>query len=116
MASTIAAKRGRASRTKGHSFEREIAARMREVYPNARRQLEYHTDDAKGRDIQCTGRLAIQCKRFKTYAPITAIFEVQIEPMLGDVPMLVTAGDRQPAMAVLPFEDFLRLLKASDWY
>jgi len=48
---------GKMSRTKGHSYEREIANRFKDIYPNARRQLEYHEDDCHGVDIQDTGDL-----------------------------------------------------------
>lgn len=102
---------GRMSRRKGHSFEREIASRLRVVFPDARRQLEYHADDARGVDIQGTGAFKIQCKRGRSYASINKINEVQCERALGDVPILVTQGDFTEPMVALYFEDFLLLLK-----
>lgn len=102
---------GSHSRRKGHAHERAIAIAFREIFPGARRQLEYHVDDCKGVDIQGTGRYKIQCKKFAKYAPITCIQEVECDRDLGDVPVLVTAGDRQEAMAVLPFDDFLRMVR-----
>lgn len=86
--------------------------RLRVVFPEARRLLEYHSDDAKGVDVQNTGRFKFQCKKWKAYAPVTCIQEIECEPVLGDVPVLVTAGDNLTPMAVLPFDDFLDMLAA----
>lgn len=102
---------GRKSRTKGHSFERAVAVAFREVFPEARRQLEYHEDDCRGVDLQGTGRYRVQCKRFKSYAPLTAIEEVQYDELYGEVPVLVTQGDKKRALVALPLEEFLHLLK-----
>lgn len=101
---------GARSRRKGHSFERSVAILLRSIFPNARRQLEYHEDDCLGVDIQNTGHYRIQCKKLKKYAPITAITEVQCARELGEIPVLVTAGDGLEPMAVLPFDDFLKLI------
>lgn len=103
---------GKLSRTKGHGFEREVASRLRVVFPEARRQLEYHARDARGIDIQATGRFRFQCKRGRKYSSIAAIEEVQCDRAIGlEVPVLVTAGDRTEPVAVLYFEDFLRMLE-----
>lgn len=102
---------GKSARTKGHSFERFVAIKLREIYPNARRQLEYQIDDCNGVDISGTGQFKFQCKKLKKYASINAIKEIQCETILGEVPILVTAGDHETVMAVLPFEELLRLLK-----
>ncbi len=99
---------GRKSRTKGHSFEREMANLFRLVFPDARRQLEYHVKDANGVDLQGTGRYRVQCKRCKKYASITAINEIRAEP--GTIPVLVTRGDNCKAMAVLPLDELITLI------
>ena len=111
MSKKSPSQKGKHARRKGHQFERDIANALRVVFPNARRQLEYHQDDAKGVDIQGTGNYYFQCKRFKAYAPLSAITEIQCEPSFGDVPVLVTAGDNKPALACLPFEELVRLLR-----
>lgn len=103
---------GAHSRTKGHSFERHVAIRLKELFPNARRQLEYHVDDCLGVDIANTGRFKFQCKKLKKYAQIKMIEEIKCDVELGDVPILITAGDHKPVMAVLSFEDLLEILKA----
>lgn len=101
---------GRTSRTKGHSFEREIACSLRTIYPDARRHLEYQDAEANGVDIVHTGPYRIQCKRGKKYAALSAIKEVTADELSGDVPVLITQGDRERILVVLPFEEFVRLV------
>lgn len=102
----------KAARRKGHQFERDIANRLKEVFPNARRHLEYQSACANGMDIANTEPYFFQCKKLKKYASITCIEEVKCDEALGDIPVLVTAGDGKPIMAVLPFEELIRLFKA----
>lgn len=101
---------GKRSRTKGHSFEREIAKAFREAgFKDAKRKLEYQAEEAIGIDLDGTGQFQVQCKRKKAYSPITAIFEIKRKP--EKVPVLITKPDRGEAMAVLPLDDFLTLIK-----
>lgn len=96
---------GRASRRKGHNFEREVAKRFRALYPGTMRQLEYQ--QGLGVDVPA-GPFDIQCKRGKQYAPITKINEI---PATERIPMLVTKGDLQPTMVALRLDDFIDILK-----
>lgn len=96
---------GKTSRTKGHSFEREVAIAFREVFPKAARQLEYQ--EGLGVDLANTGNLRIQCKRGKGYAPIS-----KIEEAYGDgIPVLVTKADRKEALVALRLIDFIDILR-----
>lgn len=104
---------GRRARTKGHSFEREVAIALRHIFPEARRHLEYQDQEANGIDLVNTGSFKIQCKKLKTYAPVNTIEEVQADRLLGDVPVLVTAADNARPMAVLDFEDFIKLVESA---
>lgn len=100
------------SRTKGHSFEREIAIALRCVFPKARRHLENHEEDAAfGADLMHTGLYRIQCKRMRKWASMSAIKQVKADELLGQVPVLVTQGDRERVLVALPLEEFIRLLK-----
>jgi hypothetical protein len=101
---------GAASRRKGHQFERWVAEQFRKTYPEARRQLEYHADDAKGIDITNVGAYRPQCKRGRRYASLTAIEEIQICPIEGGVPVLITKGDDKEPLACMPFKHFLWLV------
>lgn len=102
---------GRGCRTKGHSFERWVANELKKVFPEARRHLEYQMGEALGRDIANTGDYLFQCKRNKKYCSIKAIKEIQICPIEGGVPVLVTKGDGEEPLAVLPFRELVKLLK-----
>lgn len=103
--------KGKLARQRGVSFEREIAMGLRPVFPKARRHLEYQSAEANGVDLVETGLYRIQCKRGKKYASLSAIQEVQADEVVrGEIPVLVTQGDRQRILAVIPFEEFVRLL------
>jgi len=105
---------GKLSRTKGHSFERNIAQDFQEIgFPDARRHLEYQQREANGCDLSGVEPFKVQCKRKKSYSPITAIFEVTANRDAGEIPLLITKGDRQETMAVLPWSELKRLLDAS---
>ncbi len=105
---------GKLSRTKGHSFEREIAVALRGIFPDARRHLENHIRDANGVDLLHTGHYRIQCKRLAKYANLKAIKEVTADEMLGEVPVLITQGDRERVLVAIPIEEFIRLLKTAS--
>jgi len=107
--------KGRRARKKGHDFERWVAGKLKSIYPKARRHLEFHTVDAKeGRDLQDTGPFWIQCKKLKAYAPVTTIEQVHCDEARGDIPVVVTAGDNQRPMVVLPFDQFMKLVQAYE--
>lgn len=107
---------GRRSRTKGHSFEREIAILIRQIFPDARRHLEYQDAEANGVDLIGTGSYRIQCKRGKKYASLTAIEEVTADEALGEVPLLVTQGDHKRILVAMPIEEFTRLVTLAELY
>lgn len=101
------------SRNKGHSFERLIANQLKPLFPGSKRQLEYQIDTCRGVDLSGTGEFRIQCKKLKSYASINTIKEIQFDRALGEVPILVTAADGEPAMAVLYWDDLIDLIRAS---
>ncbi len=102
---------GKRSRDKGLNFERVVANDLKDIFPDAARQLEFQVDQAKGVDIRGTGRFKIQCKNKKSYVSVNTINEVKCD--LFEVPILVTKANRLPAMAVIPWKDLLVLLKRS---
>ncbi len=103
---------GKLSRTKGHSFEREIAKALRKIFPKARRHLENHEEDAaNGADLIFTGKYRIQCKRGRKPSSLSAIKQVKADEMFGEVPILVTQGDRERILVAMPWEEFLRLIQ-----
>lgn len=101
------------ARTKGLAFERWVAKRLRKIFPDVGRLLEFQAKHANGTDLEGTGDFRIQCKAFKNYAPISCLREVKICPIDGGVPVLVTKGDREPPVVVLLFDDFVELVRRS---
>lgn len=97
---------GKLSRTKGHSFERDIANRLKKwIYPDAKRHLEYQASEAlSGIDLVNTGKLAIQCKAYKNYPPMSKIEEV--DSSVG-YPTLISKGDRLKPTITMYLEDFI---------
>jgi len=99
---------GKSQRTKGIGYEREIARRFRDVFPQAARNLTETQAGGQGVDLVNTGRLRIQCKRGRQYAPCVRIEEVSA----GDgLPVLVTKADRRPDLVVMRLCDFLAMLE-----
>ena len=102
---------GKTSRTKGHNWEREVAKRFREHgFPLAERKLEYQISECTGVDITNTGAFKVQCKRYKDYCPISKIEEVKET----GIPILITKGDRKPAVVCMYIDDFFELIKMED--
>jgi hypothetical protein len=111
---------GKASRTKGHSFERTIAEDFRTVgFPKARtsRQVSRIADDCKI-DIVGVFPYAPQCKALRKYASLNEVLKIEWEKYVSIAdtsgnymtPLLITKGDRQPTMVALPWKDFMNIL------
>jgi hypothetical protein len=99
------------SRNKGHSFERKIAKDMQSIgYKGARRQLEYHTDDANGVDIQQTPPFKIQCKAMKNQPSIHKVMD-EVEAEREEIPVVIYKVDRKGTYAAFKIDDALRLMK-----
>ena len=94
------------SRRKGHSYEREICKALRKIFPDVERSLEGSKADQRGIDLLNTGDYAVQCKRGRNYAPINKIEEVISDKKA----VLITRGDNKPSVAVLYFDNFLKLI------
>jgi hypothetical protein len=101
---------GRGCRKKGHDFERWVAKELQGLFPEARRHLEYQSREANGVDIVNTQPYLFQCKRGRRYASLSTIKEIQICPIEGGIPVLVTKGDNEEPLACIPWVKFKRLL------
>lgn len=104
---------GARSRTKGHSFERTLAKRLRDegIFPEAERHLEMQMSQCSGYDLDNTGKLKIQCKAYKKYAPLSKIEEAASSCSEDEIPVLVTKGDRLRPIAALYLDDLIKILK-----
>jgi len=98
-------------RTKGLAFERFIANELKIIFPEIRRQLEFQVQDAKGVDLQNSGVFKIQCKKYADYVSISTINEAQYNNLLGEMPVLISAGTNKEPMVVMRFEDWIELIK-----
>lgn len=85
--------------------------KLRKAFPQVKRHLEFQKQEARGIDLDNTGDYRIQCKKLKKYAPISCIEEVQCHDWLGEIPVLITAADDKPPLAVIPLHEFIRLVE-----
>ena len=96
------------SKNKGSNFEREIVNQARAAGVPAQRAYASN-GEALGRsaDVDCIiGGYAVQAKRRAKIADF----------MLpsGGADIQVIRGDRQPAVAVIPYDEFLKLLNTNQ--
>ena len=80
---------------------------LRPVFPSVSRAWE--AAEGKGYDLEGTGNLDIQCKRFKNSVPISKLFEVPV--VKGRRAVLAARSDRQEPTATLRLSDFVKLLE-----
>lgn len=99
------------ARQKGIEFELKTAQKLRCVFPAVSRRLEFQKLKVRGIDLDNTGFYKFQCKKLAKYVSVSTIKEIEFDALLGEVPVLVTAGTNMEAMAVLPFDELVRLLK-----
>lgn len=106
------ATRGKSARRKGHSFEREVANKFREIgWPFAKRHLESQGNIIhQGIDLDGTEPYAIQCKSRINYVAVNTINEVK--PSKDQIPVLITQGTRKQPMAILPLKHFYMLVES----
>lgn len=103
---------GAHSRTKGHSFEREIARQFRENVTgcDAKRGLQYR-DGAECCDVVGVSGFHIECKRGSKVNIKGAMRQAVNECEKGNMPVVVSKDDRAPIYATLLFEDFLEIIE-----
>lgn len=94
---------------KGKQFERDVAIALGHIFPDAQRRLEYQASQVNGADLDNCGPYRIQCKRNAGYASVSKIKEVDKEK--GFIPVLITKGNKMPAVAIMYFDDFIQQLE-----
>lgn len=98
---------GKSERTKGHNFEREIAAAVRPYFPNACRGLQYR-DGADAPDVENTP-YHFECKVGKR-PNIKAAMQQAKEATDGRPCVVVTKQDRQEVLVTINLQLFLEFL------
>lgn len=97
------------SRRKGHSFERKMAIAFRELWPKARRGLQYQ-DGAECPDVLGTPYW-VECKIGKR-TNIKAAMKQAEEASKDSLPILVvTKDDREPILVTMKWDVFYDLHK-----
>lgn len=99
---------GRAQRIKGHSWEREVAIRIREIDPKAKRLLEYQ--EGMGIDIDTSLPISIQCKAMARPNFIKAFQEAKNGKKEGSEPVGVFKVDHKGKFMLLDFDFGIKLL------
>lgn len=96
------------SRDKGLKFERDVVKKLKGLFPNAERAIVGSSLDNSGIDIRGSGRLLIQCKRFKKYVNPGKIEEIK---RTDGIRVLCTREDKKAAIVCLYLDDFINILE-----
>lgn len=102
---------GKASRRKGHDWEREVARRFREVVAEGKRGLQYQ-EGVKPPDV-IAGPFAIECKKGKRTDIKGAMKQAEESSPPGTYAIAVTRDDRAPALVTVEMDDFLEMV--GEW-
>lgn len=103
---------GRKSRTKGATFEREVAARFKAVFgDDVKRRLGQARDS--GHDIDGTWPFVVECKRRAKIGvtPWFAQATVASARVPGGIPIVVMRADNEKPLVVITLDDFLGRLQ-----
>jgi hypothetical protein len=104
---------GNRSRRKGHNFERDTAKLLREIFPGARRGLQYQ-DGTTCPDVVLPGySVHVECKRGKKPNPRAALAQAMRDSQPYNLRLVRVRDDGEAAFWVCPDEDMFELLIAA---
>lgn len=102
---------GRAQRDRGARFEREVAAMARDAgFADAARTSDGRHQRTRG-DIAGVPGVSIEAKRTEAFSIRAAWAQACDQAGATDLPVVATRWDGGPALAVLPLDELLALLK-----
>lgn len=111
------ARRGRNSRRKGHTFEREVARMLRDLGMEARRTIQSRGGGKDGADVAIEGPYFLECKTGRQPNLWAAMRQARRDcEDAGRVPVVLAhreaelPGHRAEEVMVLPMSEGLRLL------
>jgi hypothetical protein len=108
---------GKASRDKGANFERQIAARLRELWADAKRGLGQARSASEVADVVLPGWW-VECKRWRECKPLEALTQAKRASDAsgtGATPVAITRDDRSVAIVTMFLDDWITLVqRASD--
>ena len=88
---------GKASRVKGHTFERKIAEELRQWFPDVvTSRSESKRADDKGKDLMYTSILCIQCKATETSPSYAVLLKDMKKNFPDEVPMIFRKQNNKP--------------------
>ena len=105
---------GKSSRTKGHNFERQVAIDLRDIYPDARRGLQYQ--DGTGCADVVNTPFHVECKVGKKPNIRAALKQAKNDCQdKNKVPIAVVKDDRKEPMVTLDWVQFLEIIKFANY-
>lgn len=102
---------GKMQRTKGSSFERDIVNVLKDRGYEASRNLTQTRDG--GGDIDLP-RWLLECKRYAKIAVYTWLKQAIKAARPGQIPVVIARADKEEAIAILKFTDFMELMDAKE--
>jgi len=104
-------KRGKSNRRKGHDWEREVCRKLRKIDPTARRNL---ASQQRGRDIKLALPFCISCRCGPRPSVLELLKEASRDAREGEMIVACLRFDRRAKIAVMPFDDWLNLVR--EWH
>lgn len=107
---------GLTSKNKGKRGERWLAQRLREAFPQYADTIRRGWQARSGKDaadVEFPG-VHFECKNTKRPNPMAALRQAIEDCRKGNIPIAVLLQSRSYPVAILPFEDLLKLLVAAD--
>jgi hypothetical protein len=98
---------GKTNRTRGHTFEREMAASYRDIFPKCcTARYGSREADEHGIDLCHTDGFAFQCKRVKRLSVQKYLEEIDSE----DMKVVLMRADKSEPVVLMYKEDFDKLI------
>lgn len=109
-------KMGASQRRKGHTWEREVARKLRDAMPGcgARRGIQTRHGGGEAADVMLDGPFHIECKAGRKPNIRAALAQAEADCERGMMPVAVIKDDRQRPFVVMTLEDWLDLV-AENW-
>lgn len=108
---------GLTSKNKGKRGERWLATRLREAFPHYAADVRRGWQTRSGKDaadVEGIPGVHFECKNTKRPNPMAALRQAIEDCRKGNIPIAVLLQSRSYPVAILPFEDLLKLLVAAD--
>ena len=103
------------SRTRGASYEREVANLFKDWGHEAYRTAQHMGKTGKAPDVVVKG-LHLECKRRRSVAVYDWYEQAKADALAegkGNLPTVIFRADNKPTMVMMHFEDFIQLY--NEW-